>query len=163
MLQTGRSRDHSFLSIELILPAALWPCSRLNLQRKWIPGIFRGVKSDWHVRLTSPSVSRLSRKCRNSGLGLLTIPWTSAACYRDSFTLQYTYHMKLHRYFSHPFQVAINIHFLLHAMWPVCLRESFNERNCANGESKSMGKTAPRKGIRYGLLDITAVSYPRIP
>jgi hypothetical protein len=52
-------------SVDLILPAAILHWGWLIIWHQWVPGIFLGVKSGQHIRLTTSlsSVSPLSRKC----------------------------------------------------------------------------------------------------
>jgi hypothetical protein len=60
-LQAGRSRVRFPMVsldffIDINLPAAIWPSGRLNLQQKWVPGMFPGGKGGRCVGLTtSPS------------------------------------------------------------------------------------------------------------
>jgi hypothetical protein len=67
MLQSGRLRFRFLMSlnvsIDLMLPAAVWHWGRLNLYQKWVPGIFLGVMGGRRVRLTNSPLSlrRLSR------------------------------------------------------------------------------------------------------
>jgi hypothetical protein len=82
MLQARRSwvqfqmRSLDF-SVDLFLPAILWPWVRLSLKQKWVPGIFLGVKGSWCVRLTTslPSMTGFSQPYRSprpvTGIALL--------------------------------------------------------------------------------------------
>ena len=44
--------------IDIILPAAMWPQGWLNLQQKWVPGIFPGGKGGRWVGLKTLPLSR---------------------------------------------------------------------------------------------------------
>jgi hypothetical protein len=64
MIQVARSQVRFPIksldfSIELILPAAIWPWGHLNLKHKSLPGIFLGRKGGRFLRLTTspPSLS----------------------------------------------------------------------------------------------------------
>jgi len=69
-----------------ILPIAIWPWSRLSLQKKWVPGVFPGGKGGRCVRLTTyHHPVRLSRN-----LGALT-SWNPLGLSKPVMGLLYLY------------------------------------------------------------------------
>jgi len=92
-LQAGRSRVRFPMAsleffIDMILPAAPYPWDRFILEKKWVPGIFRGGKCGRCVGLTTlpPSCADCLEICEPHP------PGTLRACpglYRDCFTLYY--------------------------------------------------------------------------
>jgi hypothetical protein len=94
MLKAGRSwvrfpmRSLDCFSIDLMLPAVLWPWGWPSLYQKWVAGIFCGQsvrKADNLTAICEPTVYKMQKPRR------LIMLWVSTACYRDSFTFSFLF------------------------------------------------------------------------
>jgi hypothetical protein len=86
-------RSLDIFSVCLPPPAVPWPWGIwgvLNLQQIQVPGIFRGGGKAWPL-LKADNLTAICEPivCNMWDPQLLTTPWASTACYRNSFTIYF--------------------------------------------------------------------------